>query len=203
MDDHRRRRDSCFVLGVGEDQVVPGENSRDKKGVELGFVCGPGTRKLRCAAIHSRALVRVGKAMVHHCHGRGSDVSDTASSPRFKKITMDISTALSGLVNSIYFDYGLVALITVILTISVVPGAVKKGAPSLFRSLADDAELNRSLKRQAMENEKERNQVMSKIAEATASIAITLARMDLRMENVERQGDRIEKKIERLEKKVA
>lgn len=116
---------------------------------------------------------------------------------------MDISTALSGLVNSIYFDYGLVVLITVVLTILIVPGVVKKGAPSLFKSLAEDAELNRMLKRQAMEDEKERNQVMAKIAEATASIAITLARMDLRMENVERQGDRIEKKIERLEKKVA
>ena len=107
---------------------------------------------------------------------------------------------MDDLANSIYVDYGVVVLITVLLTILIVPGVIKKGAPSLFKSLAEDAELNRMLKRQSIDLEKERVSAMQKIAEATASMALLLARFDLRLDHIERKVDTIDNRMTKKER---
>lgn len=108
---------------------------------------------------------------------------------------MDIGAIIGSLASSIYFDYGLVVLVTALLTILIVPGVIKKGAPSLFKSLSEDAELNRMMKRQTIEIEKERVEAMKKIAEAVSTMATLMARFDVRLVNVERRVERIDDKM--------
>lgn len=105
---------------------------------------------------------------------------------------MDLGSIVSDLAHDIYFDYGVVILLTVIVTVLVVPGLVKKGAPSLIKSWTEDAEVTRTIRLQAVELERERVGEMKKIADATASIAVTLARFDVRLDHLEKKIDHIQ-----------
>lgn len=117
----------------------------------------------------------------------------------------DVATIMADLTEHIYFDYGLAILMLVILGILVIPPLIKRGAPGLFASLAKDADLKRKREEQAIidaaAREERQVKALEDLAKANQSIALAMARLDVRQSNMQntmvRGLDRMENKLDK------